>query len=159
MSWRFIIFLFLTCFFLTSCGTSRKTTKVDNSVTGRAKTVLTEAHSYLGTPYRFGGDSRRGMDCSGLVLQSFKSINIDMPRITRDQAEKGMNIKIRNVKPGDLLFFNTSGRKITHVGIVDHIKNGEIFFIHASTSQGVIVSSFENVYWNKRFVKAVRYLH
>lgn len=159
MSWRFILLFIFSGAFLISCGTSKRSTKVDNSVTGRAKVVLSAAHDYLGTPYRYGGDSKRGMDCSGLVLQSFKSINIDMPRVTRDQAANGMNVRIKNVKPGDLLFFRTSGNKISHVGIVDHIKNGEIFFIHASTSQGVIVSSFENVYWNKRFVKAVRYLH
>lgn len=159
MSWRFLLFIMFAGFFIISCGTSQKSTKVDNSVTGRAKVVLTTAHGYLGTPYRYGGDSKRGMDCSGLVLQSFKSVNIDMPRITRDQAANGMNIRIKNVRPGDLLFFKTSGSKISHVGIVDHIKNGEIFFIHASTSKGVMVSSFENVYWNKRFVKAVRYLH
>lgn len=154
-----IFYLIFTVLLLASCGSSRKVTKIDNSVTGRAKIVLKEAHAYMGTPYRYGGDSKKGMDCSGLVLKSYKSINIDLPRMTTGQAEHGMNVKLKNIQPGDLLFFKTSGSKISHVGIVDHIKKGEVFFIHASTSQGVIVTSLENVYWNKRFVKAIRYLH
>lgn len=159
MQLKFISYFVFISLFLVSCGSISKKSKVDNSVTGRAKNILKEAHSYMGTPYKYGGVSKSGMDCSGLVLQSFKKANIDLPRITRDQAKHGMKIKLRNVKPGDLLFFNTSGNKITHVGIVDHIKDGEVFFIHASTSRGVMVSSIENVYWSKRFVKAVRYLH
>ncbi|MDG4951525.1 C40 family peptidase [Weeksellaceae bacterium KMM 9724] len=159
MQIKFTSYLVFVLIFLASCGTVGKKSKVDNSVTGRAKTVLQEAHSYMGTPYKYGGVTKRGMDCSGLVLQSYKKVNIDLPRITRDQAKHGMKVKLRNVQPGDLLFFNTSGSKISHVGIVDHIKNGEIFFIHASTSKGVMVSSLENTYWKPRFVKAIRYLH
>ena len=159
MELKNLFYLIFTVFLLVSCGTTNKRTTIDNSAQGRAKSVLKEAHRYMGTPYKYGGVSKSGMDCSGLVLQSFKSVNIDLPRITRDQAKHGMKIKLRNVVPGDLLFFNTFGNKISHVGIVDHIKNGEIYFIHASTSKGVMLSSLENVYWNKRFVEAVRYLH
>ena len=162
MKFKHLIFILFSIFLIQSCGTVSRIgsgSGVDNSVTGRAKDVLKEAHSYMGTKYKYGGDSRKGIDCSGLVHNSFKTVKIDLPRISREQAKHGMNIKLRNVKPGDLLFFNTSGSSITHVGIVDKIKSGEIFFIHSSTSKGVIVSSLEEDYWNKRFVKAVRYLH
>ena len=161
MNFKPIFLLILNIIIVTSCGTiTRKGGgKIDNSVTGRAKDVLQEAHTYLGTKYKYGGDSKRGMDCSGLVYTSFKKVNIDLPRISRDQAQNGMNIRLKNAQPGDLIFFNTSGSGISHVGIVDKIKNGEIFFIHSSSSQGVIISSMEETYWNRRFVKAVRYLH
>ncbi|MDO5654914.1 MAG: C40 family peptidase [Flavobacteriaceae bacterium] len=164
MKYRQLVILFIGILMLASCGTmsrdtGRKSGKVDNSATGRAKTVLNEAHTYLGTKYKYGGIDRRGMDCSGLVFRSFQKVNIDLPRSSREQASKGMNVNLRNIKPGDLLFFNTSGSSISHVGIVDKVKNGEIFFIHSSTSKGVIVSSLEETYWNRRFVKAVRYLH
>lgn len=144
--------------FIYSCGTISKG-KVDNSVTGRAKDVLQEAYSYLGTRYKYGGDSRNGMDCSGLVYKSFQTVNIDLPRRSSEQAKHGVSTRLKNVKPGDLLFFNTSGSSISHVGIVEKITGGEVFFIHSSTSKGVIVSSLEEEYWNRRFVKAVRYLH
>ena len=157
-----LFLLLIVSFFINSCGTistTGKSNNVNNSATGRAKTVLKEAHSYMGTKYKYGGDSKRGIDCSGLVLKSFQSVDIDLPRISREQAKHGMTVKLKNVTPGDLLFFNTSGSSISHVGIVDKIKNGEIFFIHASTSKGVMVSSLDETYWNKRFVKSVRYLH
>lgn len=155
MNFKHIFFLLVFTFFITSCGT----TKVDNSSSGRAKKVLKKAHSYLGTPYKYGGESKRGMDCSGLVMLSFESVNIQLPRVSREQAKHGMKIKLKNAKKGDVLFFKTSGSRISHVGIVDHVKKGEVFFIHASSSKGVMVSSLENSYWKKRFVKAVRYLH
>lgn len=162
-----ILPLFLTFILFTSCGTihrvsSKKETKVTKynkvtATTGKAKKVLKEAHRFMGTPYKYGGTTRRGMDCSGLLLNAYKAANIDLPRVSRDQAESGRKIRLAKVKPGDALFFKTSGSKINHTGIVDHIVGDEVFFIHASSSRGVMVSSLENSYWKKRFVKAVRY--
>lgn len=150
-----IIYLCLILGLFTSCGI---TSKRSYSSGNKSEKVLKAAHSYLGTKYKYGGESRRGMDCSGLVLKSFEAINLQVPRVSREQAKYGTTINLKNVRSGDLLFFKTSGRKISHVGIVDHIKRGEVFFIHASSSKGVTVSSLNNKYWNKRFVKAVRYL-
>lgn len=158
MKFKFIhlwVFAFLLC---TSCGVVGKK-KIDNSTSGRTQKVLKEAHSFLGTPYKYGGTNKRGMDCSGLVWTAFQEIGIQLPRVSREQAQNGTKIKLSRVQPGDLLFFKTSGLRISHVGIVDEIKKGEIFFIHASSSKGVIISSLENSYWNKRFVKAVRYIY
>ncbi|MXV38479.1 NlpC/P60 family protein [Flavobacteriaceae bacterium Ap0902] len=153
-----IYILILSIFLLISCGTNRAR-KVDNSVSGRAKTVLSKAYDFYGTPYQYGGTTRKGMDCSGLALVSFAEVGIELPRNSAKQAEYGIKVNIKRVEPGDMLFFNTSGRGISHAGIVDHIKDGEVFFIHASSSKGVMVSSLENSYWNKRFVKAVRYIY
>ncbi|MGI9525793.1 MAG: C40 family peptidase [Weeksellaceae bacterium] len=150
--------LLVSVILLVSCGTN-KSSKVDNSVSGRAKVVLSKAHDFYGTPYQYGGTTKRGMDCSGLALVSFEEIGIQLPRNSAKQAAYGTNVNLRRVQPGDMLFFNTSGSGISHAGIVDHIKNGEVFFIHASSSKGVMVSSLENKYWKKRFVKVVRYIH
>ncbi len=135
-----------------------ETPKVNPSVRSSSTyfNVAETAKMYLGTPYRSGGTSKSGMDCSGLVVTSFKEHGIDLPRVSRDQANAGKNISIHKVNTGDLLFFNTSGRGISHVGIVERIEGDEVFFVHASSSQGVTISSLENSYWKPRFVKAVR---
>lgn len=123
-----------------------------------ADNVLKAAHGFLGTPYKYGGVTRSGLDCSGLVINSFEAVGIQMPRISREQANEGKEVKIRDVREGDLVFFTTSGSKINHVGIVDRVDAGEVFFIHSSTSKGVIISSLKETYWNRRFVKATRVL-
>lgn len=169
--WKFYI-LALGIFSLTACNSTKNISykssnykkkelrerESSKSVSNEAKSVLKEAYSYLGTPYKYGGTSKSGLDCSGLVINAFDAAGIKMPRISRDQANQGKEIRLREVKEGDLVFFNTSGSKISHVGIVEKVKNGEVFFIHSSTSKGVIVSSLEETYWNKRFVKATRVL-
>ncbi len=162
----FYYFLILITFgfMLQSCGTSRKakknhtTTYSAKAVKGDARVVLKQANKFIGTQYKYGGADKKGMDCSGLVWVSFNKAGLEIPRISHEQAEFGKQIKLSKVRPGDVLFFNTSGNKISHVGIVDHIKNNEIFFIHSSSSKGVIISSLENTYWKKRFVKAQRFL-
>ncbi len=126
---------------------------------GEIASVVNHAKTYLGTPYRSGGTTASGMDCSGLVLTSFAKQGIDLPRVSRDQANAGKNVSQRNAQSGDLIFFNTSGSGISHVGIIERIENDEIFFIHASSSKGVMISSLENSYWKPRFVKIVRVAH
>lgn len=121
--------------------------------------VLKTAKSYLGVPYKYGGATRSGFDCSGLVVVSFDNIDMKLPRASSQQASEGREIKISEARIGDLVFFNTSGSSISHVGIIESIENsGEIKFIHSSTSKGVIISSMDENYWKTRFVKAVRLL-
>lgn len=132
--------------------------KPDKKVVKEADSVVKEAKKFLGTPYRYGGTTKSGLDCSGLVINAFDVIGIQMPRISSDQAREGKEVRLRDVREGDLVFFRTSGSSINHVGIVENIEKGEIFFIHSSTSKGVMISSLEETYWNKRFVKAVRIL-
>lgn len=120
--------------------------------------ILSNAENYLGVPYKFGGTASSGMDCSGLVVKVFEENNLKITRRTEEQAKEGVNIHIREVKLGDLLFFATmGGDRVSHVGIVHTIENsGEIKFIHASTRRGVIISSLDEVYWNKAFLFAKR---
>ena len=99
------------------------------------------------------------MDCSGLVYISFLKEDIPMPRTSRDLSLKGRRLYLKEVSPGDLLFFETNKKRrvINHVGLVVEVTD-EIRFIHSSTSRGVIISSLENNYWKSNFVMARRVL-
>ncbi|MCD0478314.1 C40 family peptidase [Chryseobacterium sp. LC2016-29] len=132
----------------------------DGKISGSVKSLLKDAETYLGTPYKFGGNTSSGFDCSGFTVKVFQENNFSLPRRSADQADAGKSIDIKTVKPGDLLFFATSGgSRVSHVGIVHTIENdGEIKFIHASTSKGVIISSLNEKYWNKAYLHAQRVL-
>ncbi|MBE5251494.1 C40 family peptidase [Mixta mediterraneensis] len=116
-------------------------------------TVIAQLNEQLGdwrgTPYRYGGMSRRGVDCSGFVYLTFRDkFALQLPRTTRAQSDMGTRINKEDLLPGDLVFFKTGGGENgLHVGIYD----ADNAFIHASTSQGVIRSSLDNVYWRKVF--------
>ncbi|MGV3344220.1 NlpC/P60 family protein [Enterobacteriaceae bacterium LUAb1] len=107
-----------------------------------------------GAPYRYGGMSRRGVDCSGFVYLTFRDrFDLQLPRTTSAQTNIGTRINQKDLLPGDLLFFKTgSGERGLHVGIYDTDNQ----FIHASTSQGVTRSSLDNRYWRKVFWQARR---
>jgi LysM repeat protein len=108
---------------------------------------------FLGAPYRFGGMSLRGLDCSAFVKRIYSIFDINLPRTAREQAQVGQKISREDLAIGDLVFFNTR-RYISHVGI--YIGNNE--FVHASSGRAreVRVDSLNQPYYNKRFVKAVR---
>ncbi|PHM29137.1 C40 family peptidase [Xenorhabdus budapestensis] len=120
--------------------------------------VITQLKEQLtqwqGTPYRYGGMDRRGVDCSGFVYRTFYDrFNILLPRTTSEQTQLGTRINKKDLMPGDLVFFKTgSGDNGLHVGIYDI--NNE--FIHASTSKGVMRSSLDNIYWRRVFWQARR---
>jgi cell wall-associated NlpC family hydrolase len=102
---------------------------------------------WRGVPYRLGGLSRAGVDCSGFVYLTFKErLGVVLPRSTEAQARIGEPIAISELRTGDLVFFKTSW-KTGHVGI--YLNDG--FFMHASTTKGVMISSLENPYWKKNY--------
>jgi cell wall-associated NlpC family hydrolase len=120
--------------------------------------LLKTARSYYGVPYRTGGISHSGMDCSGLTQTSFKSIGVNLPRVSRDQALVGQVISKSQLQPGDLIFFatGTPGR-INHVGIATDTSNpNAIRFIHASSSRGIMETSMSINYWVRAYVKSRR---
>lgn len=122
--------------------------------------LLKTARSYYGVPYRTGGTSHSGMDCSGFTQTSFKSIGVNLPRISRDQALIGQAVSKSQLQPGDLVFFatGTPGR-VNHVGIVTDVSNSEaIRFIHASSSRGIMETSMGINYWVRAYVKGRRVL-
>ncbi|MHA7942965.1 C40 family peptidase [Formosa sp. 3Alg 14/1] len=118
------------------------------------------AKQFEGVRYKYGGTTKKGMDCSGLVFETFKAYNIELPRVSRDMAKEGIKIDLEDVKEGDLLFFHTNSRSntINHVGLVVTSRIGQIEFIHSTTSKGVITSSLAERYWYHSFKEARRIL-
>ena len=126
----------------------------------KADHIIEYAKQFEGVRYKWGGTTKSGMDCSGLLYESFKTYDVMLPRISRDMAKKGNKISLKKVHKGDLLFFKTGNRRnsINHVGLIVAIKNNDIEFIHATTSKGVIVSHLNEAYWLKAFHEARRVL-
>ncbi|MNK43803.1 Murein DD-endopeptidase MepS/Murein LD-carboxypeptidase precursor [compost metagenome] len=120
--------------------------------------ILSEAESYLGTPYRYGGTSRSGIDCSAFVLSVFGvAAGMNLPRVAAQQSQEGDSVEKAELKKGDLVFFSHGGRRISHVGIVEEVtEDGQVKFIHAATSKGVMVSSLDDNYWGPKFKFAKR---
>ena len=146
-----------------NCGifAPRNATKTENSTRYNRQTVgnvVQKARSFTGSPYKYGGTTAAGFDCSGLVTVAFQSVNLALPRSSYDMATVGREVKTNNIQIGDLVFFVTSktGDRINHVGIVTDIKkDGEIRFIHASDS-GVREDNLGSKYYKSTFVKAMR---
>lgn len=124
----------------------------------RAKRIIDYAFAFDGVRYKRGGTTKDGMDCSGFVVTTFDKENISLPRSSRDMALTGNSIDLEQVSTGDLLFFATrkNSKIISHVGIVTTARDGFVEFIHASTSNGVIVSNLAEKYWYFAFVQARR---
>ena len=131
-----------------------------NAPLTKADHIITTALTFSGVRYKFGGTTKRGMDCSGLLYVSFAEHDVPLPRTSIHMAEEGKKINLNKVTKGDLLFFRTSRRakRINHVGMVVEVTPKDIKFIHASSSRGVIVSSLSDGFWNSAFVKATRVL-
>lgn len=152
---------------LTSCRTT--TPKVDYKALAKASVRLgmdielkdnhalyNEASGWLGTPYRSGGSSKTGTDCSGLASQIYQKVyRIRLPRTSDAQFNKSNKVAKSNLREGDLVFFTSarSGKRVAHSGI--YLKNGK--FIHASSSRGVIVSSLNEEYYRKHWKAGGRY--
>ena len=126
----------------------------------KADDIINTALTFSGVRYKYGGTTRKGMDCSGLLYVSFSEHDVKLPRTSIRMAEEGKKIRVKDIEKGDLLFFKTSrtSRRINHVGMVVTVEDDEIKFIHASTSRGVTVSSLREGFWNQAFVKATRIL-
>lgn len=173
MKYRFLfkfwlIGFFLLCLFFVSCRSSKvvynpdevaylsRLLKVRISDTDGAIPLYAESSLWLGVPYRYGGTDKRGIDCSGFVCEVFYRVyGKHLERSSEGQARLNVDdVSKRALLPGDLVFFGTGRRskKINHVGIF--LKDG--YFIHASTSQGVIVSRLGEEYYLRHWVKGGR---
>jgi len=129
--------------------------------TGLASSLLDRAKAFLGTPYRYGGRTPKGFDCSGFVSFVFESYGVSLPRSSVHQAKLGESVDLEEIQPGDLLFFKTRGKqnRISHVGIY----LGEGQFIHAGSwgsrnSRCVKISELDGSYYVKRLASARRVL-
>ena len=116
-------------------------------------TLTSTARSYIGTPYAYGGTTSSGFDCSGYTQHVFKQSGVSIPRTTGQQMAIGTAVSKSNLETGDIVFFNTSGKGVSHNGI--YIGSGK--FIHSSSSQGVMISSINDpAYWGSRYIGARR---
>ena len=114
-----------------------------------------EAASWLGTPYRAGGISKRGTDCSGLSMQLYRTVyGLSLPHNTALQLKACRRVRRHKLREGDLVFFKSpsSGRRVAHVGV--YLKGGK--FIHASSSRGVMVSSLREAYYKRYWLRGGR---
>jgi probable lipoprotein NlpC len=137
---------------------SGKKAPADNK---KAEAIIKEARSYAGTPYKYGGTTRAGIDCSALTCASYKAAEISLPRTAGDQSNFGKKVSLTELKKGDLVFFTDKkgNTKITHVGMITEVKGPESAkFIHASTKAGVVEVELFSTYYKPLIVKAVRVL-
>jgi cell wall-associated NlpC family hydrolase len=112
-------------------------------------TVIDIAEKLKGKPYRYGGVTPKGFDCSGFVQYAYRKAGMSIPRTTRDQYRVSQRLPLEKAKPGDLLFFKIDSRKLSHVGL--YAGNGR--FIHASTAKKRVADALlHNPYWRNRLI-------
>ncbi|MFC5529055.1 C40 family peptidase [Cohnella yongneupensis] len=136
-----VILFSLAMLLLVQVGSVFADSKLDN-----------EIDKLIGVDYHYGGTSTKGFDCSGFTQYVYKQLGIDLLRSSRDQATQGKKVSKDNLRPGDLVFFKTNGRTISHVGI--YVGDGK--FAHASVRRGITISSLSEKAYRNIFVTARR---
>lgn len=128
-------------------------TQADASSGIKSTQVVSVASSVIGTKYVYGGTTTKGFDCSGFIGYVFKNVGVSLPRTSAGMYASGTSVAKKNLKAGDLVFFNTSGKGVSHAGI--YIGNGK--FAHSSSSKGVMISKLNDpYYWGSKYIGAKR---
>jgi len=147
-----LILLLVGYVYLAGCATSRNGTTNASSAVQRS--LLEQEEEWLGTPFQRGGNSKRGIDASALVMHVYgAAFNLSLPRTTMEQVDAGKEVAKKDLQTGDLLFFQPSPSD-RHVGI--YMGNGE--FLHASPDYGVILSRLNEIHWQNTYWTARRVL-
>jgi len=121
--------------------------------------VVARSRDFIGTKYKWGGTTISGMESSGRLCTSYKEVGYALPRMARDQSNAGPALKVKELQPGDLVFFGGSpgSRRVSHAGMVTEVNShNEIRFIHASSSRGVVEDNLKSNYYSQRFIRGVR---
>ena len=127
-----------------------------HAVQGNEDALWQAVSRWLNTPYRYGGQSRQGIDCSSLTCSIYREVyDLELPRTVAQQIKTGRYVQKSRLKPGDLVFFRNGGS-----GVIDHvgIYLGQDKFVHASVRQGVIISRLSAAYYQRHYVSARRIL-
>lgn len=146
---RFGFALTLSLAALTGCSTTSR--QADSDVVGER--AAKQALAMQGKPYRYGGNTPSGFDCSGLVQYSYGRAGARLPRSTEALWDSSRSVSQRQTRPGDLLFFTQEGKRSSHVGI--YLGNDR--FVHApSSGKRVVTASLTDPYWRRHFEGARR---
>lgn len=138
---------------LALAGCAGAPTSRPDAAPGAAERAAGHALKMVGKPYRYGGSSPAGFDCSGLVQFSFRQAGVSLPRSTEDQLRTGNRVRISSARRGDLLFFDEEGKKKSHVAI--YLGDGK--FVHApSSGKRVRTDTLDSPYWKKHLSEARR---
>lgn len=121
----------------------------------RIDLVIAEARTYIGTPYAWGGNTRVGVDCSGLIRNCYQKINVNLPRTAEEQSKIGSGKSWGSIRPGDIVYFKFKEKreKWYHSGMITSVEGNQIKFIHASSSRGVVESNLNSDYYKKNVKK------
>jgi murein DD-endopeptidase len=161
LPWARWLLLAWACAFASACATpaaqrsaspARHTTPPRTASLAKPASVAATALDMVGAPYKWGGSSPEGFDCSGLVLYSYEAVGVEgLPHSARRLQQVATPMRVSEVEPGDLLFFRLSGKKAAHVGIYV----GQRHFVHApSRGKHVEKVSFDHVYWGRQLQQA-----
>jgi murein DD-endopeptidase len=150
---RYMRFAFLIFPLLAACGSTPHSAPVSSSGTTTADRAASHAAKMVGKPYRYGGSSPSGFDCSGLVQYSYRQAGVALPHNTDKQRSASRLVKLADLRRGDLLFFNQEGKKYGHVAI--YLGDGR--FVHApSSGKSVRSDRLDSPYWKKHLSEARR---
>ena len=154
------ISILLICLLIIGCQSTarfraQRNKPVVQSGTVKVTDLESFVHDWLGVPYKFGGNTRQGIDCSGFTSLAYQQcFHKSIPRKSSDQFEQGRRVAGRNLRTGDLLFFsNVRYGNVDHVGI--YLDDDR--FAHATESDGVTISQLSEDYYAERFIGACRY--
>lgn len=127
----------------------------------KAEKVVEAARQQLGTPHLDRNPEKKpAVDCSGMTCKSYAAVNVKLPPTTTAQAEMGKFVPKKDLQKGDLVFFTSkkNNGRVSHVGLISRVEDGKTFFIHTSTSRGVVEDDFYMKHWQDNFVTARRIL-
>lgn len=148
-----LIFMSTSCRVKKASITTKKIEKKELSDLHLKRELRNEIKNWLGTPYKYGGNTKKGVDCSGFVQAIYMEVyELKLARTSKDMYAASKPIKMKELREGDLIFFNYEGKGVSHVGI--YLADNK--YVHASASKGVVISDITDTFVKKKIVGAGR---